>query len=137
VRDGQVSKLSFRRRLRREQTDAERKVWALLRSRHFSAYKFRRQHSIGPYIADFVCLEKKLVIELDGWQHAENAEYDERRSAFLRSKGYRVIRIWDSDVYKQPEATKIMIWEALDSASEPRSVRAKVYGWKNGRPSLT
>ena len=65
------SKLAFRRRLRHEQTDTERKFWSLLRSRQLAAYKFRRQHPIGPYIVDFCCLEKRLIVELDGGQHAD------------------------------------------------------------------
>src|SRR4051812_21019614 len=103
VRDGPASKLKFRRRLRLEQTDAERKMWSLLRSRQYERFKFRRQHSIGPYIADFVCLEKRLVIELDGSQHADQIAYDESRTVFLSSRGFRVIRIWDSDFFKHPE----------------------------------
>jgi adenine-specific DNA-methyltransferase len=92
------------RRLRRDMTDAERKLWASLRGRALSGAKFRRQQAIGPYIVDFHCSEQRLVIELDGGQHAEEwAACDRKRSAWLEARGYRVIRFWNSDVMRNLE----------------------------------
>jgi len=87
-------KHEFARKLRREQTDVERKLWFALRSRQFAGFKFRRQQPIGPYIADFVCFEAGLVIELDGDQHGsdDSVAYDERRTLFLQKVGFDVIR---------------------------------------------
>ncbi len=84
--------------LRKNQTDAERVMWNQLRNRQVLDYKFRRQQIIGPYIADFLCLEPKLVIEIDGGQHSDTLEYDETRSKYLRQLGYPVLRFWNQDV---------------------------------------
>ena len=92
------------RRLRREQTDAESKLWARIRARQLCGAKFRRQHPIGRFITDFCCVERGLVIELDGGQHAEQVEADRRRSAFLAGCGYRVLRFWDNDVMEDTDA---------------------------------
>jgi primosomal protein N' (replication factor Y) len=83
--------------LRKELTPAERKLWAIIRNDQLGV-NFRRQHSIGKYIPDFVCIEKKLIIELDGSQHLEQEEYDEERTKYLNSLGYKVIRFWNNDV---------------------------------------
>jgi len=77
------------RRLRRDQTETEQKLWLRLRARQLCGAKFRRQHPIGHFIADFCCVEHGLVVELDGGQHAVHAEADQRRSAFLERRGYR------------------------------------------------
>src|SRR5713226_3911785 len=92
------------RRLRREQTDAESKLWARLRARQLCSAKFRRQHPIGSFIADFCCVERRLVIEVDGGQHADLVKKDERRSAIFRRYGYRVLRFWDNEVLKDTES---------------------------------
>jgi very-short-patch-repair endonuclease len=86
------------RELRREQTDAERRLWNVLRDRQVLNLKFRRQHPIGNYIADFCCLEKGLIIELDGSQHVEQAAYDAERTKWLNSQGFQVLRFWNDDV---------------------------------------
>jgi very-short-patch-repair endonuclease len=88
---------SFARSLRRNQTPQEARLWALLRSRRFLGYRFRRQVPIGPYIADFVCHGRKLIIELDGSQHAEDPT-DVVRDTELRRRGYRVLRIWNNEL---------------------------------------
>lgn len=85
------------RKLRKELTPAERKLWALIRNDQLGV-NFRRQHAIGNFIPDFVCIKKKLIIELDGSQHVEQAEYDTERTKFLESQGYKVIRFWNNEV---------------------------------------
>ncbi len=101
------------RALRRTQTDAERKLWARLRARQLGGAKFRRQHSIGPFIADFCCVEHGLVIELDGGQHAARVSADRRRTAFLARQGYRVLRFWDHKVLAKTEAVLERIVQVL------------------------
>ena len=91
------------RALRQSATDAEQLMWALLRDRRLAGYKFRRQHSIGPYFVDFVSLSEKLVVELDGGQHTEQTNYDGQRTHFLESRGYRVVRYWDHEMLLDPE----------------------------------
>jgi very-short-patch-repair endonuclease len=92
------------RSLRERSTLPERKLWALLRSRRFIGFRFRRQVPIGPYIADFVCYGRGLVIELDGSQHADDQAYDNRRDAELNCRGFRVLRIWNGQ-FAQDERT--------------------------------
>jgi len=85
------------RSLRTNQTDVERLLWERLRNRRLIGTKFRRQQTIGPYIVDFICFEMKLIVELDGSQHAQNVAYDTRRTALLESQGFRVMRFWDNE----------------------------------------
>jgi len=92
------------RELRRSATDAERYLWYHLRNRSFAGFKFRRQFPIGPYFADFCCHELRLVVEVDGGQHAEHIEQDAGRTAFLQSNGYRVLRFWNSQVFYELDA---------------------------------
>jgi very-short-patch-repair endonuclease len=105
--------LRFARDLRKNPTNAERLLWSHLRRRQMAGFKFRRQHSVGPYICDFACVEASVVVELDGSQHVEQSDYDFRRGRFLRSNGFRVLRLWNDDVLSQPEATLETIFEAL------------------------
>jgi very-short-patch-repair endonuclease len=86
------------RALRKNQTDVELLLWQQLRNRRLCSYKFRRQFPIAPYVADFACLELKLIIELDGGQHADQISYDNQRSLFLEQRGFKVIRFWNNDV---------------------------------------
>lgn len=102
------------RRLRLQQTDAESKLWARLRARQLCNVKFRRQHPIGPFIADFCTVERGLVIELDGGQHASQAQPDQRRSAYLERSGYRVLRFWDNEVLMNMEAVLERIFQVLN-----------------------
>jgi very-short-patch-repair endonuclease len=83
--------------LRRNSTDAERRLWAVLRDRRSAGFRFRRQYPIGPFIADFACTRHQLIIEADGGQHADSSE-DERRTAYLRSNGWCVLRFWNNDI---------------------------------------
>ncbi len=84
--------------LRQAMTEAETRLWHQLRDRRLIGHKFRRQHSIGPYIADFACIAARLVIELDGSQHASEADADARRTAYLAGQGWTVIRFWNARV---------------------------------------
>jgi very-short-patch-repair endonuclease len=86
------------RTLRHNSTDAERKLWSYIRAKQLEGFKFRRQHPLGNYIADFVCLEKCLIIELDGRQHASNREKDLERDNWLINEGFHVLRFWNNDV---------------------------------------
>ena len=91
------------RSLRRASTDAEQALWQRVRGMQLGGYKFRRQVPIAWFIADFVCEERKLVVELDGGQHQEQAASDERRTKQIERHGYRVVRVWNNDVLKNIE----------------------------------
>jgi very-short-patch-repair endonuclease len=112
------------KRLRVNSTDAERRLWAVLRNRRLLGYKFRRQHPIGRFVVDFACTRHRLVIEADGGQHADN-EADERRTAWLESQGWRVIRFWNPDILRNAEGVVTMILQALEENSPhpPRVAR--------------
>lgn len=88
------------RELRKNMTKQERLLWSFLRKNQFYGYKFLRQYPIGFYIVDFICREKKIIIEIDGGQHNQqkNTEYDLKRTKFLNSRGYKVIRFWNNDI---------------------------------------
>jgi len=105
------------RELRKNLTDAERALWRCLRLRQFDGNKFRRQQHIGKYIVDFVCLEKKLIIEVDGSQHSEQTDYDSMRDAWLKKQGFCVLRFWDNQVFNEIDGVKEMIIEALQGSS--------------------
>lgn len=98
--------------MRREPTEAERKLWLILRNRRFADFKFRRQVPIGPYIADFVCYTAKLIIEADGSQHIES-QYDQRRDAELNNRGFRILRLYNNDILARPEDVLETIWAIL------------------------
>jgi very-short-patch-repair endonuclease len=102
------------RKLRRDITDAEKKLWARLRDRQLCGAKFRRQHPMGPFITDFCCVERGLVVELDGGQHAEQSAADQARTDFLESRGYRVLRFWNNDVLTNLEGVVERISAALE-----------------------
>ena len=101
------------RSLRCEMTDAEKLLWRHLRMKQFEGYKFRRQHPLGKYIVDFVCLEAALILEVDGGQHADNSGSDEARTQWLEGKGYRVMRFWNNEVLGNIEGVKLAIWNFL------------------------
>jgi very-short-patch-repair endonuclease len=111
---GQTNKkivsVKLQRALRSNMSDAERALWHFLQGRQISGLEFRRQHPFGDYILDFVCLEIRLVIEVDGSQHEQQAKYDEDRTQKLQRAGFRVLRFWNNEVLKENESVKEKIW---------------------------
>jgi very-short-patch-repair endonuclease len=105
--------LKAARELRREMTDAEKRLWSRLRGRQLGNHKFRRQAQINPYIVDFCCLRQKLVIEVDGGQHAEMMQEDAERTAHIEARGYRVLRFWNNDVMRNTDGVVDTIARAL------------------------
>lgn len=103
------------RRLRKAMTPAERLLWWALRNRQLDDVRFRRQHPLGPYTADFVCLERLLVVEVDGAQHAEPSQlrHDEDRTRWLEGEGYAVLRVWNRDVLTNLDGVLTTIWRVL------------------------
>lgn len=100
------------RGLRIRMTDAERKLWFALRDRRFAGIKFRRQVPIGRFIVDFVCFERRLVIEVDGTQHADSIA-DQRRDRWFVANGFRVMRFWNNEVFLNLEGVMTLLAEAL------------------------
>ncbi|MBT3313853.1 MAG: endonuclease domain-containing protein [Anaerolineae bacterium] len=99
--------------LRKNMTLAEGKLWAYLKKNQLG-FRFRRQHAIGNFIVDFCCIKKKIIVELDGSQHLDLQEYDEDRTKYLKSRGYRVIRFWNNDVMNDTEGVILSITYALE-----------------------
>jgi len=112
------------RELRNNATPAERKLWQRIRDRQLSA-RFNRQVPIGPFICDFAARTAKVVIELDGGQHAKRTIEDHRRTRFLVSRGYRVLRFWNNDVLENVEGVLILIEEALKNSPSPSPSRER------------
>ena len=109
----------YARDLRKNLTDAERRLWSRLRLRQIGGQKFRRQHPIGPYIVDFVCLEHRLIVEVDGSQHLDGA--DAERDAWLVSQGCKVLRFWDNQVLTETVAVAEAIAQAVSAEEGPPS----------------
>jgi len=109
--------------LRRRMSDAERRLWYRLRAHRFAGHKFKRQVPIGPYVVDFACLNRKLIIELDGGQHAGKAS-DKRRDAWLNGQGFAVMRFWNNDVLKNTDGVLEMIMNVLNDSPSPGALRA-------------
>ncbi|MCG8359259.1 MAG: DUF559 domain-containing protein [Kiloniellales bacterium] len=103
------------RRLRTTMTDAERRLWSRLRRQQLEGYRFRRQVPLGPFVADFACLAEKLVVELDGGQHAIDAAKDRRRDAWLANRNYRVLRFWNHEVMRNIDGVLAEILRCLES----------------------
>ncbi len=125
----------FARDLRKNQTDAETKLWLLLRDRRFLGLKFKRQHSIPPYIVDFVCLEQKVIIELDGGQHVVNQQKDQDRTKFLNSLGFQVLRFWNNDVFENIEGILQNMMDAFSPSSNLLPAGEKALYSYNSPPS--
>lgn len=107
----------YSQNLKKNTTQSENYLWYFLRNRRLKKYKFRRQYVIPPYIVDFVCLKKKIIIELDGGQHNHNKHqtYDEKRTEFLKSAGYQVIRFWNEEIFKNPDEVLGVIFDNLEN----------------------
>jgi len=102
-------------------TDAEQQLWRGLRKRQVAGHRFRRQHPIGSYMVDFVCMEANLIAEVDGGQHMGREEYDHNRTARLEARGFRVLRFWNHEVLNQTADVMSAIWHALASRLQPPS----------------
>ena len=113
-----MDKRDFARQLRRRSTDAERLLWRHLRSRRFVGFKFRRQEPVGAYVPDFMCYECRLIVELDGGQHADQRAYDERRDAWLAGQGFRVLRFPDNYVLTNVEGALEAIWQVISEGRD-------------------
>lgn len=114
---------NYAKTLRREMTQAEQTLWYHLRAQRFAGYKFRRQHPLGSYIADFVCLKGKLIIELDGGQHT--AEQDAARTRELRQLGFRVLRFWNNEISENLDGVLVTIHQHLN---DPLSLQGEGQG---------
>ena len=108
------------RMLRRKMTDAEKKLWQMLRSRQTEGYRFRRQVPLGRFIVDFVCHEAKLIVEIDGGQHDPSSELEASRTRFLESEGYRVLWFWNNEVLDNPEGVHSVIAENFTGSPPPK-----------------
>lgn len=109
----------YTKHLRRNMTDAERRLWSRLRNNALG-YEFRRQRRLGPYIVDFVCLERRLVVEADGGQHnfVPGIAHDERRSTWLNDRAYHVLRFWNNEILLAADDVVTTIWHALREERE-------------------
>jgi very-short-patch-repair endonuclease len=117
------------RSLRQNMTEAERRIWQILRMRQSNGYKFRRQVPIGRYIADFVCREARLIIEIDGGQHDHSSAGEAERSAFLQSEGYRILRFWNNEVLENLEGVHVAIADRLAgiTPTQPSPIEGEGY----------
>jgi very-short-patch-repair endonuclease len=109
----QLDPTEFARELRLNSTEVEKRVWYRIRNRQIYGAKFRRQQPIGRYIVDFVCHERKMIIELDGGQHASPTKYDEKRTTWLKLQGFHVVRFWNNDVIENMDGVLQRIAEEL------------------------
>lgn len=108
---------TFASQLRTNSTDAEKRLWHALRHRQLAGFKFRRQFAIPPYIVDFICLERRLIVELDGGQHADAVAYDTARTSFLEQQGFRVLRFWNNEALGNMEAVLEQIFKELSNCT--------------------
>ena len=121
--EGEGSSLADRaKHMRSDPTDAEKRLWSMLRDRRLATFKFRRQVVIEPYIVDFVCFERRLVIEADGSQHADS-DYDQRRDDYLRREGFAILRFWNNDVLANSEGVFAAILAQLTIPHPPTALR--------------
>ena len=118
ARPDEGASVQFARDLRKNMTDAERKLWLALRGRQFENYKFRRQVPVGKYIADFMCFEHRLIVEVDGSQHDESIR-DAVRDLWLESQGFRVLRLWNREVLLNLDGALLSILAALKQPPHP------------------
>ena len=111
--------VSRARQLRLEPTDAEKSLWQRLRDKQLAGFRFRRQALIGDYIVDFACFSPRLIIELDGGQHAETGQrvHDQRRTDWLEREGFRVVRFWNNEVLQNTDGVVTEIGRVLEELS--------------------
>ena len=121
--------------LRETRTDAEGLLWHYLRDKQLDGHKFRRQQPIGPYIVDFACMPQKLLIELDGGQHAEQHTYDQKRDAFLRKQGYKILRFWNNEIFENCFGVLESIYVALHHHSPLEGESARHSPGRSPQPS--
>ena len=121
---------NFAKAMRSEPTEAEHRMWQLLRAHRFAEFKFKRQEPLDFYIVDFICFAARLIIELDGGQHAESTR-DERRDEYLRAQNFRIIRIWNNDLFTNEEGVAELILLALHSPPLPNPSPARGEGLRS------
>ena len=134
---------TYSKALRQNLTNAERLLWHYLRNKQLDGYKFRRQQAMGNYIVDFVCLSKKIIIELDGGQHQEQQSYDSQRDNFLQQQGYKVLRFWNNDVFnncfgvlEKIYAELVELNSPLEGESENQGRSPQMLRWGEGNNSV-
>src|SRR6185437_1302749 len=123
MRSEDTIRTGLARRLRRDSTTAEARLWNRLRARGIDSHKFIRQHPIGQFVVDFICRERRLVVEIDGGQHADNPR-DVIRDQWLRKHNYRILRFWNNDVMSNMDGVLETIAEALRTDKPPQPVSA-------------
>jgi len=114
-----TSNLGHAKSMRSAQTATEQRLWYHLRAHRFLGLKFKRQKPLGPYIVDFICMERGLVIELDGGQHGDQVAYDRGRDAWLTERGFTVLRFWNHEVMNQTESVLERIRQFVEAPSPP------------------
>jgi very-short-patch-repair endonuclease len=127
-------RISRARELRKNQTNAEKTLWSVLRKHRLEGHRFRRQHPIGRYIVDFVCLESRLVVELDGGQHQESIEYDEARAGYLKELGFSVIRFWNNQVLNEMYGVQETILLALSARLRSNALALTLFRARESKP---
>ena len=113
-RGGRRDLRALSKRLRGQQTEAERRLWSILRANRLAGWKWKRQEQIGDYIVDFVCFRVRLIIEADGSQHAES-DADLKRDVYLAGQGFRVLRFWNNDILANPDGVSAAVLAALET----------------------
>jgi very-short-patch-repair endonuclease len=123
------------RTLRQNMTEAERRVWQVLRSQQMKGFKFRRQVPIGRYIADFVCHEARLIVEIDGGQHDRSSPREAERTGFLQNQGYRIVRFWNNEILANLEGVHQTIADELGriTPTQPSPIKGEGYGTETTR----
>jgi very-short-patch-repair endonuclease len=120
--EGVVS-IAAAKRLRSNMTDSERRLWYRLCAHRLEGHKFKRQVPIGPYVVDFACLNRKIIVEVDGGQHAFSSS-DAKRDDYLKATGFLVLRFWNNDVLRNTDGVLEMIFDALETPPSPGALRA-------------
>jgi very-short-patch-repair endonuclease len=115
---GRARLLRDRAKQMRSTTEAEHRLWQLLRAKRLAGYRFKRQLAIDEHIVDFVCIQKRLIVEADGGQHSEN-DHDKNRDAYLRSQGFALLRFWNNDIFTNEEGVLTSILSALERPLSP------------------